>query len=139
MCIRDRYNVEVLKRGYVPIKYDSVVVAGGSMTVLNTTMNMMGGETKIPGSQKKISVRPNPARNSVLIRIDPEMDITSLSVYDACGRLVRDFSATSNSILWQCNDENGRDVATGVYWLLEQRDGERRAHKIVLVREPGLP
>ncbi len=133
------YNIEVRKRGYVPVAYDGVVVVDGSMTVLNTAMTMMEGEAKIPGSQKKISVRPNPARNSVLIHIDPEMDITSLGIYDACGRLVRDFSTTSSSILWQCDDENSRDVATGVYWLLEQRGIERRTHKIVLIREPGLP
>jgi hypothetical protein len=132
------YNIEIRKPGYVPVKYDDVQVIEGQMTALNTLMTRMGGETPVSAGQKKITVSPNPSSHNVLIQIDPELNITSLGIYDTCGRLVKNFLNPSTSILWQCVDEHDRDVTTGVYWLLEQRQNERTMQKIVVLRDLGI-
>ncbi len=132
------YTVEIRKSGYVPLRYDSVIVENEQMTELNVTMRRMGGETIAPAGQKKIRVSPNPTNANVLIQIDPALNLSLLSIYDIGGRLVRNIQNPARTLLWQGTDEKNRNVATGVYWLLGQGESNTVTQKVVIVRETGF-
>jgi hypothetical protein len=65
---------------------------------------------------------------------------TQISIYDAAGRVVRTFyadPATShleNRILWDRQDDNGRMVAAGVYFVQYKTEDFTRVNKAILLR-----
>ncbi|UCG91460.1 MAG: T9SS type A sorting domain-containing protein, partial [candidate division WOR-3 bacterium] len=92
-------------------------------------------------------VAPNPFRQMADIRcqigasvregIEPEM---SLKIYDVTGRLVKDFSSQvshigyRSSVMWHGDDDHGRAVSAGVYFVrLEDADNEI-TRKIVKIK-----
>ncbi len=87
-----------------------------------------------PILQKKIDVRPNPSSNNVLIELDDGMGLTSLTIYDVSGRMVRTFENPDRRVIWQGRDEHNRAVAEGIYWLLGTSEEERTIQKIVLIK-----
>jgi len=69
----------------------------------------------------------------------PAEENVSLRVYDVSGRLVRDlaggtFAAGRHRILWNGQDEAGRQAASGVYYARLVAGGESRIRMMTLVR-----
>jgi len=62
---------------------------------------------------------PNPSNGSVSIMIPPAfIASTEILVYDISGKLVRRFiDLETNIIQWDCDDESGREVPSGVYLI----------------------
>ena len=83
-------------------------------------------EGKVDGLVDNIGLDcyPNPANNAVYIRL--ELDSYSdndLSVYNIAGQLVKNFSLNAlypslNIIRWDCRNDNGIDVNSGVYFII---------------------
>lgn len=78
-----------------------------------------------------LSAHPNPFNPSTTVSftLDAQRRVTAL-VYDPAGRLVRRlvdtvFPAGSNTLMWDGTNNSGRQVASGVYFLL-LTDGSRR-------------
>jgi hypothetical protein len=89
-----------------------------------------------------LSVFPNPFRNHVTIsyNIGTGAKRIELKIYDVSGRLVRSASlpqANSSgpySLIWSGEDEHGRKVGAGVYFVKLLADGIDRTYKVILVR-----
>ena len=85
---------------------------------------------------------PNPF--SALLRVPLEVPVTAgtrvrVNVLDVTGRSVAtlyDGVAPTGrlSLLWSGSDARGRGVASGVYWLVAESGGERRAVRLVRIR-----
>jgi hypothetical protein len=73
--------------------------------------------------------RPNPAKGAAEIRFSlPSAGIVELSVYDVSGRLVRSFGRQwlgigQHTTRWDCADQAGRKVPSGVYFYRLAADG----------------
>jgi flagellar hook assembly protein FlgD len=61
-----------------------------------------------------------------------------LRIYDISGRLVRDLSSLvtlpSSLVTWLGDDENGRQVAAGIYFVKLSADGQELVKKAVFLR-----
>jgi flagellar hook assembly protein FlgD len=96
-----------------------------------------------------LEVYPNPFKNRLDIRwqiTDTQMqdarsknqDI-SLKIYDVAGRLIKDFNLSSNinrltsPITWQGDDDMGRYVSSGVYFVKFEHNRQSRIEKIVKI------
>jgi parallel beta-helix repeat protein len=92
-----------------------------------------------------LQVTPNPFRNFTNIRYtihDPGYTIQKpkLRIFDVCGRLVKTFGLESvienpgSTISWCGDDETGREVASGVYFVRLIAAESSTTKKILLVR-----
>lgn len=102
-----------------------------------------------------LDVRPNPFTNSTMIRYSiparpasqgeagdhaSSIKERTLSIYDATGRLVRSFYPTSSIgdqgsvVVWDGSDNQGRNVAPGVYFVMLCAGNNDIGTKIILVR-----
>jgi len=83
---------------------------------------------------------PNPARaGAELAFMLPAGGDATLSVYDVAGRLVaRPFSGSAapglTRVAWDCRDEGGRGLASGVYFVKLEAGGAVDVRKLVVAR-----
>jgi hypothetical protein len=84
---------------------------------------------------------PNPfgASTELVYEVPPGTEQVSIRVYDIAGRLVRTLidgpvSPGRWSLRWDGTDTRGRGLPSGVYYGVLSAAGQRRIHKMVLVR-----
>ncbi len=84
---------------------------------------------------------PNPSRGSASVRLARPMGAggySALSVYDACGRLVRSLdipsSAGQTEVFWDGRDDRAREVSSGVYFFRLETSEERIHQKVIILR-----
>jgi len=92
------------------------------------------------GATRILACRPSPFSRATLISfaVDRDREIR-LSVWDVSGRLVRTLIAGAvdagrHDALWQGDDDGGRPVAAGVYFLKLQTSGTRENRPVILLR-----
>jgi len=95
-----------------------------------------GVESEIPGSGMRPSLRvyPNPFREKAWISANVP---GRLKVYDALGRLVREFpkeAAKPGPLAWDGRDERGHRLPGGVYFLRYEHGRGCETRKAVLLR-----
>ncbi|MCU0605967.1 MAG: T9SS type A sorting domain-containing protein, partial [Candidatus Edwardsbacteria bacterium] len=84
--------------------------------------------------------RPNPANGPVTIRFSlPAAGRIELDIYDICGRRVRALGGNTlpsgqHGITWDGADDDGRAVATGVYFYRLTAGGQRITRKMTILR-----
>lgn len=83
---------------------------------------------------------PNPVNGSSTIRFELEQPGRArLRIFDAAGRLVRELAdemvtAGSHTRVWDGSDDQGRDVASGIYFYELDVEGRRLSSKLVQVK-----
>ena len=94
----------------------------------------------LPTRVFSVNCSPNPF--NALIRIEytmPERGHLDISIYNVRGQLVRkviDETVASGAakLAWDGRDERGANVASGAYFYVAKKAGERKVGKIVLVK-----
>ncbi len=98
-----------------------------------------------PAIIAKLHVTPNPFHSNTEIRysiLDTRFSMTNpkLGIYDACGRLVRSFNLESSienqesAISWHGDDNAGRKLPSGTYFVILKSDEYTETQKLLLVR-----
>lgn len=84
---------------------------------------------------------PNPFNPATTITYQVQSDQTPVRVmvYSVAGRLVRTLvddleTAGSHEVIWDGRDDNGRELASGVYFYRIETPGSREQRKMVLLR-----
>ena len=83
---------------------------------------------------------PNPFNPMTTIKFDlPRQSQVSLRIYDVAGRLVRTLvdelkPAAAHSVVWNGQDNNGRQAASGVYYYQLVTDEFSKTSKMLLVK-----
>ena len=82
-----------------------------------------------------LSAYPNPFKNNVNIRIESK-SITPIetAVYNLKGQLVKFFDNNSKSLIWDGEDDNGRPVSNGIYFIRATQDGKAVSRKVIRIR-----
>ncbi|MCK4250786.1 T9SS type A sorting domain-containing protein, partial [candidate division WOR-3 bacterium] len=92
-----------------------------------------------------LQIYPNPFRKITDIRCKMQdarytkQDI-SLKIYDVSGRLIRSFNLASclllpaSTVSWDATDDNGRQVASGIYFISLDIDDYKQINKVVLLK-----
>lgn len=84
--------------------------------------------------------RPNPVRSRSRVAFDlPRASRVALSIFDVSGRAVRRWDygllpAGRQERAWNANDDDGRPLPTGVYFLRLDTDREQGVHKVLVLR-----
>ncbi|NOR16777.1 T9SS type A sorting domain-containing protein, partial [candidate division WOR-3 bacterium] len=89
-----------------------------------------------------LSVSPNPFREKTEIEfsIGQSAEGIELKIYDASGRLVKDFSRLTldalrpTQIIWDGTDQNDRMVPAGVYFVRFESGDYSKTEKAILLR-----
>jgi len=83
-----------------------------------------------------LRVSPNPFSHSLNMTLNTS-DLTSLKIYDATGRLIKQFDQRvikqSNNISWDALDQNGNKVPNGIYFVRLQTDDQTVTEKVLLI------
>ncbi len=87
-----------------------------------------------------LEIYPNLFRDQVTIKwhFKKEGKEISLKIYDAYGRVVKQFSvdcSLSTSITWDGKDDSGRKVKSGVYFLRFETGNQKFTRKVLLLRQ----
>ncbi|MEO0160770.1 MAG: T9SS type A sorting domain-containing protein [candidate division WOR-3 bacterium] len=97
-------------------------------------------ENKQEGLQKiSFQVIPNPFQNNCVVKFEirnPKSEI-SLKIFDATGRLIKSFNHLTsyqfNKIVWSGDDEIGRKVPAGIYFVRLETDGQKYIEKVIKI------
>ncbi|MCK4940749.1 T9SS type A sorting domain-containing protein, partial [candidate division WOR-3 bacterium] len=90
-----------------------------------------------------LNVYPNPFKHQLAIRaagLNQILDFLNpgevqLNIYDVCGRIVKSFNELTNEqVIWSGTDENGRHVASGVYFVDLNIKGNQQGTKVILLK-----
>jgi hypothetical protein len=101
------------------------------------------GVEEQPGEYRLVTsaqISPNPLRKNALIEYQlPRAQHISLAIYDVSGQLVKrlvdNFETEGvHSVNWNCIDEHGRNVASGVYFLELQTEDSQITKKALVIR-----
>jgi len=95
------------------------------------------GDAALLSGSVRLEARPNPARRSVHFQFvaEPGSGPAELRIFDAAGRCVRTLRPSgprATSLVWDGNDEHGREQMNGVYFC--RASGRRNAIEFVLLR-----
>jgi len=98
-------------------------------------------EDLIPQSLQYLNACPNPFNPTTTISYElPESAVVNLSVYDVSGRLVRvlvgseSLSAGPHEVVWNGQEDGGRQVATGVYFYRLETPEYAETRRITLIK-----
>jgi len=93
-----------------------------------------------PYAQRLLQISPNPFRHKTDIRFQwVDASDYELKIYDATGRLVKDFSPVANAVLrtqisWDGTDQANRKLSSGIYFLKLQARDYSATEKLLLIR-----
>ncbi len=111
-----------------------------------------GERFKVEGEGVKLEVYPNPFTNHCVIKFQiPNSNLSTLysatqidrllatlNIYDVSGRLVKSFNHLTiqpfNQIVWSGDDESGRPLPNGIYFIRLESGKIRTLEKAVLLR-----
>ena len=124
---------------------------GGAVSRLHALASLLqwfgepvpGGSTGVEDTPRALAARayPNPFNPQTTIVFDvPRRGRVSVAVYDVRGRLVRQLAdgkyeaGSAYEATWTGDDDTGRSVATGAYFVEVRTGGESVVEKVMLVR-----
>ncbi len=103
------------------------------------------GNTVMPQGTRadKMTAVPNPFRKEVTIRYGTYIGTSGLriQIFDMCGRMVREGfmhprkACSSCSFVWNGRDNQGHEVATGIYHVILSGQAVRMKQAVLLLRE----
>ncbi len=128
------YNVKVA------VVYDDVYLHSPIVTLNTNDFYNADQNTAPPVEAGEISVYPNPFNPSTTIALSlPESGEVKLDVYNIRGEKVRSLlseyrDAGRHLIRWNCCNDNGDTVASGIYFARLKSDGRSLTCKMLLLK-----
>jgi flagellar hook assembly protein FlgD len=96
---------------------------------------------KEPGAQTQLlGNAPNPFNPQTRIRFHlAQAGQARITVYNVTGRKIRSlssehWSAGEHSVVWRGDDENGRQVASGAYYVRLESGGQSDHRKVMMLK-----
>jgi hypothetical protein len=84
---------------------------------------------------------PNPFHSETTFQVRTSNSSSPLhvSIYNLKGQLVKkltnSLSATQNTLHWDANDNNGKQVSSGLYFIRARQNGQTSTRKILLLKQ----
>jgi hypothetical protein len=118
-----------------------VIISGNNQTRIYEYEVGIAETAGVVVQGSKLHIHPNPFTQALNIRFQNSTDKgVVVKIYDASGRMVKYFYLASSiqhqesSIVWHGDDEQGRAVAPGVYFVRLQAKGYAKTEKVVLLQ-----
>jgi subtilisin family serine protease len=96
--------------------------------------------TQLPVANAFCNISPNPSRDKIDIRfsIGQSAERAELKIFNAAGRLVRQYDYSTirllDQITWDTKDDRGRKVPAGVYFVRLMTSGQTYTEKVILLK-----
>jgi hypothetical protein len=86
-----------------------------------------------------LKVFPNPWRADVhhnsQVHFSPLPDGSTVEIFTVSGHSVKKLGASSNEADWDCTNDGGDDVASGIYlYLIKDTQGNKTTGKLAVIR-----
>jgi len=91
-------------------------------------------EKPVVNSPLELEYRVDLTARTVLFSWSEGLGNATLSVFDACGRLVNQYHSASNSFVWDSRSQNGNPVSEGVYFVNLKTANAQATKKLVLFK-----
>ena len=133
--IIDHEDNEMMRRLTVTGPAAAPALASG----LSAGESLAAGNEDVPAAPLLRPVSPNPARGGALTRFAlPAAGTVDLAVYDVTGRQVRvlasgSFGAGEHQVSWTAQDDAGRPLTSGMYFVRMRASGVSRTQKVLLI------
>jgi len=121
-------NAQMVAADVIPLTTDDIAYSPGFEEGSKATPFALSG------------IHPNPFNPQTTISYSiPEASFVSLTIYDVHGRLVRtlvnqESPAGEHRATWQARDNQGRNVASGIYFARLEAGGRVETKKVVLLK-----
>jgi hypothetical protein len=133
MLYEGSYDIEIHKDGYESKHLNNIIVGPDIMTEIEVFLHKKESNSMIFENKPDILVFPNPARNAMTIHMENPNQFSSLKVYDVNGRMLRDFdNLLSTTVVWLGKDEQNRNLANGIYYIVGETSEQRLTRKIIV-------
>ncbi|MEO0083951.1 MAG: choice-of-anchor D domain-containing protein, partial [candidate division WOR-3 bacterium] len=121
---------------------DVIVGTQGATTGVGHLLAICGGYYPSAISENHISEIKNIAKFSVLPRISravfninwENLSVKNIAIFDASGKLVKEFISPNNRVIWDGKDNHNRVVAEGIYFVKVQAQDYNQIEKIIVVK-----
>lgn len=82
-----------------------------------------------------LTAYPNPFNDNLNIRFESK-SITPIktTIYNVRGQVIRTYNNNSKSIVWDGEDEHGKPVSNGIYFINAYQDGKSVSRKVIKIR-----
>jgi hypothetical protein len=103
---------------------------------INTSIEETNGQNTT--INEPLDIYPNPGRGAISINLSGPLDPlheNAISIYDVCGNMVRQYSPLSDKQIlnWVGDDEQGRRLPEGVYFVRFTAGNTEQTYKVVLL------
>ena len=137
-----RFFFDVTEEGYYCVVVYRVGQGGGPLEYrLNGSNSVTAvGEGGVPQATQVAGAYPNPFNPQTTVAFElARADHARVIIYDLQGRVIRrlvdeSLPAGRHTAIWQGRDDNGRGVASGVYFARLESSSGQDMTKLVLVK-----
>ncbi len=141
-----RYDNGHFKTVYFGVGFEQIGDAALRDSVLMRILNWSAGITSVeekspelPTTHLLLNNYPNPFNNSTKIVFEvTKQSQVGLTIFDSRGRKVKQWSdkflAGKHSLIWNGENQNGKQLASGIYFLRLKSKDQMRIRKMILLR-----
>ncbi|MBP7564284.1 MAG: choice-of-anchor J domain-containing protein [Candidatus Cloacimonetes bacterium] len=127
-----------LTNGMYYYKVSALYESGESVPCDSCGIELIPNETDITPVKNKISIYPNPFKNSTSIQMDLKRNAyTELSIYNIKGEKIKTFHPNQMNIdklIWDGKNNQGKVVPSGIYFIKINDHKKQYTHKILKVK-----
>lgn len=139
--------------GYLLYKFTNMYSGEGyDIIEVTPTMNIsqytnyayMKGEAVIYNDLSRVAYYPNPARNGQInvVKLPSNSTTLDIQIYTMIGKIVKVFNISdtqlngdgSRSLKWDCKNDNGDNIAPGVYLVMVKTSSDKKISKVAIIR-----
>ncbi|MBN1348449.1 T9SS type A sorting domain-containing protein [candidate division KSB1 bacterium] len=105
----------------------------------DTTTGIASGRASIETAPPEIEVFPNPFNQNIVIKLNCSPQVKSVRIYNLAGKTVKQFEVPGGtsqpvSLSWRGEDQSGRSVSSGIYFISALLEDRRIIRKVTLLR-----
>lgn len=129
-------NISITISGFGPAGLGAVEVSGGNISVSGGSISALVPYVFAPGSIYAYPVPYKPSLGHTRIRFDALSQAATIKIYDISGECVKTINKSDSRTYteWNVKGDNGRDLASGVYFYTVRSGPDRKNGKIMIIR-----
>lgn len=134
----ETFDYNVPANDYYGIIVWANYISSASYTLIIGQVGIAEKSGSVPEKEFGLDINPNPCKEYLHINwiINSTGEVPKLKVFDAAGKLVKEFSITGNTaqLVWNLKGDNGKRISDGVYFVSLENSEHKEIEKLILVK-----